>query len=45
MDCGKISNVWFIKNSKTKIFKGFAYIEFKQSSSTYAAIKKNGVEF
>ncbi len=44
-DCGKINNVRFIRNSKTKLFKGFAYIEFKQSTSTYAAIKKNGLEF
>lgn len=44
-DCGKINNVRFIKNSVNNKFKGFAFIEFKLSSSVFAAIKKSGVLF
>lgn len=43
--CGVIENVRFVYNSVNGNFKGFAYIDFKNPSSLFAAIKNNGKEF
>lgn len=40
--CGKIENVRFVYNSSNGNFKGFAFIDFKQTSSLFTAIKFNG---
>jgi len=37
--CGKIRQVRKILNSVTKLFKGFAYIEFQENSSVKKALK------
>jgi len=42
MPCGKIDNVRFVYNSLNGNFKGFAYIDFKNTSSLFSAIKLNG---
>lgn len=36
--CGKIENVRFVYNSATNKFKGFAYIDFKNTTSLFAAV-------
>lgn len=45
MPCGKIENVRFVYNHSNGNFKGFAYIDFKNTSSLFTAIKLNGKEF
>ena len=43
--CGKIENVRMVYNNANGNFKGFAYIDFVNHTSLYAAIKKHGEQF
>ena len=43
--CGKIKAIRFVYNSKTKKFKGFCYIDFKEHKSLLKALELNGKEF
>lgn len=45
MSCGKIENVRFVYNSQNGNFKGFAYIDFKNTTSLFSAILFQGKEF
>lgn len=44
-ECGKIREVRLAHNSVNNNFKGFAYIEFLNHKSLFAAIKKHGTSF
>ncbi|XP_046740791.1 RNA-binding protein 34-like [Diprion similis] len=41
-DCGKILSVRIVRDKKTKIGKGFGYINFENSDSVALALKLNG---
>ena len=43
--CGKIDNVRMVYNNANGNFKGFAFIDFVNHTSLYAAIKKHGEQF
>ena len=43
--CGKIKAIRFVYNSKTKKFKGFCYIDFKEHKSLLKALELNGKDF
>ncbi len=43
--CGKIKGIRFVYNSKTKQFKGFCYIDFKEHNGLLKALELNGKEF
>ena len=43
--CGKIKAIRFVYNSKTKKFKGFCYIDFKEHNSLLKALELNGKDF
>ncbi|KAJ2150064.1 Nucleolar protein 12 [Coemansia sp. RSA 1935] len=42
--CGTVSNVRIIRDSKTNLGKGFAYVQFSDRASVSLALKLNGTE-
>ncbi|KAJ2358204.1 Nucleolar protein 12 [Coemansia erecta] len=42
--CGAVSNVRIIRDSKTNLGKGFAYVQFADRASVALALKLNGTE-
>lgn len=44
-DCGKIEGVRVVRDSKTGIGKGFAFVSFSSNDGVILALEKNGLDF